>query len=240
MRCVRTSYGWRTLGPWRGMLIHPSPVTVCYQPSPQLPSLPRIVMLIKPRFQMCPTGLTGSIERSRDRGPHQDAPCSNLGKGTRRGEPSAEEKVGHHVVLGAPRLSGDSLLGHEAGGREHAQPAVRELLLLHDPELSRVLGLEVQRVKTKVSGNVARAQTLEVGVLLGESRLRLAKLLVLDLDLAVVRVCPALLDAQGFGHADGERHGKPEARWQLWDLLDRRAAVRLEEGVEVLLHQEAC
>merc|ERR1719263_1329257 len=41
----------------------------------------------------------------------------------------------------APRLAADGLLGEEAGGRDHREAAVRELLLLHQPELLGVLRL---------------------------------------------------------------------------------------------------
>eukprot|EP00964_Phaeocystis_antarctica_P129070 scaffold92917_cov78-Phaeocystis_antarctica.AAC.2 len=47
----------------------------------------------------------------------------------------------------APRLPTDSLLRQEAGGRDHRKAAVRELLLLHQTELVRVLRLEVERVE---------------------------------------------------------------------------------------------
>merc|ERR1719247_2718977 len=72
----------------------------------------------------------------------------------------------------APRVAGDGLLREEARSGDHAEAAVRELLLLHDAELGGVLGLEAERVEAEVTGGVARAEALERRLLLREGRLR--------------------------------------------------------------------
>merc|ERR1719201_907250 len=83
-----------------------------------------------------------------------------VGDGARGGEPAAEDEVLEGEVLRAPRVAGDGLLRHEARRREHAQPAVRELLLLHDAELGRVLRREAERVEAEVARRVAGAEAL--------------------------------------------------------------------------------
>merc|ERR1719453_2808012 len=84
--------------------------------------------------------------------------CLQVGDGARGGEPAAEDEVLEGDVLRAPRVAGDGLLRHEARRGEHAQPAVRELLLLHDAELGRVLRREAERVEAEVAGRVAGAE----------------------------------------------------------------------------------
>ena len=66
-------------------------------------------------------------------------------------EERAEEEVLEVDVLLAPGLARDGLLRHEAGGRQHAQAAVRELLLLHLAELGRVLRREAERVEADLA-----------------------------------------------------------------------------------------
>merc|ERR1719231_23074 len=77
-------------------------------------------------------------------------------------EVAAQEEVLELDVLRAPRGAGDGLLRHEAGGGEHAQAAVRELLLLHDAELGGVLRLEAERVEAEVARGVALLERLHV------------------------------------------------------------------------------
>ena len=57
----------------------------------------------------------------------------------------------------------DELLREEAGGREHGEAAVLELLRLHLGELGRVRGLEAEGVEADVAGVV---------VLVEDARLR--------------------------------------------------------------------
>merc|ERR1719506_200088 len=59
-------------------------------------------------------------------------------------EERTEQELLEGDVLLAPRGAGRRLLRHEASGREHAEAAVRELLLLHDAELGGVVGLLVR------------------------------------------------------------------------------------------------
>ena len=87
----------------------------------------------------------------------------------------------------APRVARDGLLREEARSGDHAQTAVRELLLLHDAELGGVLWLEVERVEAEVARRVVRLEALE--------RLRLAARPRL-LEVFLTRVRPALVDAQ--------------------------------------------
>merc|ERR1719331_2456661 len=89
---------------------------------------------------------------------------------------TARLEVGEAPV-GAPRLVGDGLLREEARGGDHGEAAVRELLLLHQPELRRVGRLEVERVEVEVARVVAVAERL-----LGRLRVR-------------VELLPALGDA---------------------------------------------
>ena len=91
----------------------------------------------------------------------------------------------------------------------------------HQAELGGVLGLEAQGIEA----NVARV-------------VRLLEEVARDI-LALVRVGPADLDANALGDADRERHAKPKRRREGRDLLDGRAAVAREQGVEELLDQEA-
>ena len=46
---------------------------------------------------------------------------------------------------------GDRLLRKEAGGGDHPEASVRELLLLHQRELGRVLRGEAERVEAEVA-----------------------------------------------------------------------------------------
>merc|ERR1719261_504689 len=121
----------------------------------------------------------------------------------------------------APGVAGDGLLREEAGRGDHGEAAVRELLLLHQAELLRVLRLEVERVKAEVAGVVARAER------------------GLGLELLAVELAEAEVDAEGLGGADAARHDGPEPHRQLRDLVNRGAAVGREERVELLLHEEA-
>mmetsp|Transcript_30096 Transcript_30096/g.74160 ORF Transcript_30096/g.74160 Transcript_30096/m.74160 type:complete len:245 (-) Transcript_30096:80-814(-) len=134
--------------------------------------------------------------------------------------PAAKQHLLKLEVELAPGGARDRLLRDEAGGREHAQAAVRKLLLLHDAELGGVLRREAERVEAKVARGVAVLERLHV-----VHRL--------------VRVGPALLDAQRLADANAKRHREPQHRRQLGDLLDRGTAVRREERVEVLLDEEA-
>ena len=87
-----------------------------------------------------------------------------VGDGARGGEPAAEDEVLEGDVLRAPRVAGDGLLRHEAGRGEHAEAAVRELLLLHDAELGRVLRREAERIEAQIAGlyaAVSRSQSFE-------------------------------------------------------------------------------
>merc|ERR1719454_2241395 len=45
---------------------------------------------------------------------------------------------------------GDRFLREESGRRDHSEATVRELLLLHQPELLRILRLEAERVEAQV------------------------------------------------------------------------------------------
>merc|ERR1719407_273736 len=58
----------------------------------------------------------------------------------------------------APGLARDGLLRQEARGGDHREAAVRELLLLHQAELGRVLRLERERVEAEVVRVVARLE----------------------------------------------------------------------------------
>merc|ERR1719182_202055 len=91
-----------------------------------------------------------------------------------------------------PGLAGDGLLRQEARGGDHRKTAVRELLLLHEAELGRVLRLEVERVEAKVTRVVARL----------ERRLGLRRALLVELREAKV-------DAVGLGGADAGGHDRP-------------------------------
>merc|ERR1740127_267557 len=55
---------------------------------------------------------------------------------------------------GAPRVARDGLLREEAGGGDHGEARMRQLLLLHERELLRVLGREAERVKAQVAREV--------------------------------------------------------------------------------------
>merc|ERR1719238_2523365 len=78
------------------------------------------------------------------------------------GEVAAEEQILERDVLAAPRLAGGSLLGHEACGGEHGEPAVAQLLLLHLTQLRRVGRLEPERIKAEVARVVVGLQRLHV------------------------------------------------------------------------------
>ena len=123
--------------------------------------------------------------------------------------------------VGAPRLAGDGLLREETCRGNHREAAVGELLLLHEAELLGARGLEAKRIEAQVARVVARAQR------------------GLSLRLRAVELAEARLDAEGLRRADGTSHDDPEPDRELRDLIDRRAAVAREEGVELLLHEEA-
>merc|ERR1712127_395464 len=122
-------------------------------------------------------GRTASLTHAL-RGSRRRAPSLQVGDGALGGEPAAEDEVVEGDVLRAPRVAGGSLLRQEAGRSEHAEAAVRELLLLHEAELGRVLRREAERVEAEVARHVARAEALEGGVLAGEGGLRRTELLV--------------------------------------------------------------
>jgi len=58
----------------------------------------------------------------------------------------------------APGLLADRLLREEARSSNHRKAAVRQLFLLHEGELSRVLGLKVERVEAQITRVVARLE----------------------------------------------------------------------------------
>merc|ERR1719421_1886151 len=124
-------------------------------------------------------------------------------------EEGAEHEVLEAEVALAPRGARGRLLREEARRGEHAQPAVRELLLLHLAQLGRVGRLEPKRVEVQVARRVPGLERLHVGRVL-------------------VRVGPADLDAVRLADADAERADEPEPRGQLRDLLDRRPAQPVE------------
>mmetsp|Transcript_42598 Transcript_42598/g.124806 ORF Transcript_42598/g.124806 Transcript_42598/m.124806 type:complete len:266 (-) Transcript_42598:15-812(-) len=122
--------------------------------------------------------------------------------------------------VGAPRLAAHRLLSQEPRRGDHCQPAVRELLLLHEPELGRVLRLEVERVEAQVAGVVALTQ-------------RRGGLVGVGVDLR-----PALRDAELLGRGNASEHAAPQRDWELRDLVDGGPAIAGEERVELLLHEE--
>merc|ERR1719152_181294 len=109
--------------------------------------------------------------------------------------------------IGTPRRLGDGLLRKEAGGSNHSQAAVGELLLLHEPELGRIFGLEAKRVEAQVTWIVARAER------------------GLGLELLAVKLAEAGVDAEGLGGTDATGHHHPEPHRKLGDLIDGGAAV---------------
>merc|ERR1719149_74107 len=121
----------------------------------------------------------------------------------------------------APGRLGDRLLREEAGGGDHAEARMGELLLLHERELSRVLGREVERVESEVAGDVARLERR------------------LSLQLLAVELAERNVDAVRLRRRNATAHDHPEPHGQLRDLVDRRTAVAGEERVELLLHEEA-
>mmetsp|Transcript_21400 Transcript_21400/g.65113 ORF Transcript_21400/g.65113 Transcript_21400/m.65113 type:complete len:286 (-) Transcript_21400:44-901(-) len=135
-------------------------------------------------------------------------------------EVAAEDEVLKADILLRPRLAAHGLLRHEAGRRKHGEAAMRELALLHGAEFRRVLGLEAKRVETEVARVVVIPKALHVVH-------------------ALVRVGPALLDAEGLGEANTEGHQEPHGRRKTRNLLDGGATVAREEWVEVLLNKEA-
>merc|ERR1719487_2689972 len=125
----------------------------------------------------------------------------------------------------APRLARDGLLRQEASGGDHREAAVRELLLLHQAELGRVLRLERERVEAEVTRVVARL----------ERRLGLADVL----GVRVVELREAEVNAVRLSRADAGRHHSPQPDGERRDLVDRGTAIAREERVELLLHDEA-
>eukprot|EP00964_Phaeocystis_antarctica_P003950 scaffold2119_cov67-Phaeocystis_antarctica.AAC.6 len=122
--------------------------------------------------------------------------------------------------VGAPGRVRDGLLREEAGRGEHAQAAVLQLLGLHDAELRGVGRLQAERVEADVAGHVVVQQLLE------------------DV-LRLVRVGPALGDAQRLAATDEDGDKRPHDNGQLGELVDGGPAVAAEERVELLLHKEA-
>merc|ERR1719149_171164 len=92
----------------------------------------------------------------------------------------------------APGLAGGGLLCHEAGGREHTDAAVLELLGLHLAQLRWVGGLEAKGVEAEVARGVVRAELLEE--MAGQGR-----------------VVEAAVDAVALGDADAKHHREPDA-----------------------------
>merc|ERR1719486_892227 len=88
------------------------------------------------------------------------------------------------AVRRAPCRLGDRLLREEASGGDHGQARVRKLLLLHLPELGRVLRRETKRVEAEVARHVAR---LERG---------------LRLELRAVELAEGNVDARRLSQAD--------------------------------------
>ena len=62
-----------------------------------------------------------------------------------------------------PRVARDGLLREEARGGDHAEAAVRELLLLHGAELGRVGRLEAERIEADVSGVIRVTERPQLG-----------------------------------------------------------------------------
>merc|ERR1719409_1797460 len=111
------------------------------------------------------------------------------------------------------------LLDDHAGGGEHGEAAVLELLGLHLLERLGVLGIEAERVEVEVAGGVARA---ELEVVLRDRRLH-----------------QAAERAERLRHGDEEEDHGPEARRHLPELVDADAAdLALEEGREARLADE--
>mmetsp|Transcript_5049 Transcript_5049/g.11507 ORF Transcript_5049/g.11507 Transcript_5049/m.11507 type:complete len:217 (+) Transcript_5049:267-917(+) len=188
---------------------------------------------------------------------------SGQGKGVARQfgrllrEVATKEELLERDVLRAPGLACHRLLRDEASCREHRKPPMRELALLHFPELGRIFWFEAERVEAKVARIVVWLQRLDVlharvWIRPTPLRSRLARLRALLYCLPeqqMLRMCIAhpniklavcaYLDAKRFADANTKRHPEPERRWEARDLLDRRAAIRGEERVEVLLHEEA-
>merc|ERR1719424_2292378 len=133
---------------------------------------------------------------------------------------SARLEVGE-ADRGAPGLLGDRLLRKEARRGDHGHARVRQLLLLHQGELGRVLRGEAERVEAQVARRVARAQG------------------GLGLELLAVELAEGHADAERLGGGDAAEHDGPEPHGQLRDLVDGGATVRREERVELLLHKEA-
>jgi len=136
------------------------------------------------------------------------------------GEPAAEQQVLLGSVGRRPGSAGYRLLRQEACSSEHRKAAVRELALLHEAELSRVFGLEAERIKAQIAGLVVVLEELHVAH-------------------ALIRVRPSLLDAERLGDADAERHEDPDRRGECRDLLNGGTTIAREERVEELLDEEA-
>ena len=108
-------------------------------------------------------------------------------------------------------LAVHGLLGEEAGGGDHGEAAVVQLLVLHLEEALGVLGHEVEGVETEVAGDVVG---LELSGLV---------------DGVVHGVLPALLEAEGLGGTDGGDEEGPEEGRDLGDVGDGRSG---DLGVE--------
>eukprot|EP00964_Phaeocystis_antarctica_P001916 scaffold1000_cov68-Phaeocystis_antarctica.AAC.9 len=159
----------------------------------------------------------------------ESGPPKGLGRDGRGGQAAiacneslegARLEVGQ-AVRGAPGGLGDRLLREEARRGDHAQARVRQLLLLHQTELGRVLRGEAERVEAEVARLVARAQR------------------GLGLELLAVELAEGDADAVGLGGGDADAHDAPQPDGQARDLVDGGATVRREERVELLLHEEA-
>mmetsp|Transcript_23153 Transcript_23153/g.59058 ORF Transcript_23153/g.59058 Transcript_23153/m.59058 type:complete len:279 (-) Transcript_23153:36-872(-) len=135
-------------------------------------------------------------------------------------QPATEDQLLLRRVGCSPGRARDRLLRKEARSSEHGEAAVRELALLHLAELEWVLRRQIKWVKREVARVVIFLEQLALDVL------------------TLVRVCPALLDADRLGDTNGERHAKPKRRRERRDLFNRRTSVAREERVPELLHQE--
>merc|ERR1719353_767989 len=123
--------------------------------------------------------------------------------------------------VSTPRLAGDGLLQQEARSPEHGQATVRELPLLHQAQLRRVLRPDVRRVEAEIARDVPVAEGLRRGAR------------------HWVELLPTLGDAHLLRTADASQHHTPNPHGELWNLIDGRTAVAREERVDLLLHEKA-
>ena len=124
-------------------------------------------------------------------------------------------------------LVGDELLGDDSGGADHGESSVVQLLGAHLIEGGGVGGLQVERIKAKV--------TVDVGVLkVGDTSVS---------GVGLIGALPADDDVLTLHQGDGEEDDLPEVGEDgvgLLELVDGGAHdLPVEEWVEVLPHEHA-